>query len=82
MNCFGNPYKNMMELAAISNECIKFKAVCVDCGKDAYISHILIDDQSGEVVGSKDIYVALCEKHHIIRTANKTKTKKVITKGE
>lgn len=73
MNCFGVPYKPMMELAAISNDCIKFKAVCTDCGNDAYISHILIDDESGEVVGSDGVYVALCEKDHMIRTAHKDK---------
>jgi thymidine kinase len=71
MNCFSKPYKNMMELAAISNDCVKFKAVCTDCGQDAYISHILIEDSSGEVVGSKDIYVALCEKHYFIKNNTK-----------
>ena len=67
MNCFGNPYKNMMELAAISNECIKLRAVCCDCGEDAYISHILIEDKTGEVVGGADTYIALCEKHYLVR---------------
>lgn len=71
MNCFAVPYELMMKLAAISNECIKFKAVCTDCGKDAYISHILIDDNSGEVVGSDGIYIALCEKDYLKRKANK-----------
>lgn len=71
MNCFGKPYKLMSELAAISNECIKLKAVCVDCGKDAYVSHILIEDTSGEVVGGSDTYIALCEKDHIIRNSKK-----------
>jgi len=73
MNCFGKPYRLMSDLAAISNDCIKLKAVCVDCGKDAYISHILIEDKSGEVVGGADTYVALCEKHYVIKN-KKTKT--------
>jgi Thymidine kinase len=75
MNCFAVPYKNMMELAAISNECIKFKAVCSDCGKDAYISYILIDDNSGEVIGSEGVYIALCEKDYKRRNYLKDKQK-------
>ena len=71
MNCFGNPYKVMSELAAISNHCIKLSAVCIDCGKDAYISHILVDDESGELVGGADTYIALCEKHYNVRNINK-----------
>jgi thymidine kinase len=71
MNCFGTPYKIMSELAAISNNCVKLNAVCVDCGKDAYISHILVDDTSGELVGGSDTYVALCEKHYSVRNINK-----------
>lgn len=60
----GEPFPLMMELAAISNQCTKFQAVCVKCGEDAYISHRLTDDDSDIVVGSNGVYVALCEKHH------------------
>ena len=64
----GEPFPVMMELASISNQCKKFQAVCVRCGEDAYISHRLTDDDSDIVVGSEGVYVALCEKHHLLET--------------
>lgn len=62
----GEPFDVMKELAAISNDSKKFQAVCVQCGNDAYISHRLINDETDIVVGSSGVYVALCERHHIV----------------
>ncbi len=73
MNCFGSPYKVMSELSSISNDCFKLKAICSDCGSDAYISHILISDDTGEVVGGQDFYVSLCEKDFLKRNMEKNK---------
>lgn len=61
----GEPFEVMMNLAAISDKCPKFNAVCVECGEDAYISHRLTEDGEDIVVGSEGIYIALCEKHHL-----------------
>jgi thymidine kinase len=68
-NC--EPFEVMMNLAALSDKCNKFNAVCVKCGKDAYVSHRLTQDSSDIVVGSEGVYVALCEKHHLEEKANK-----------
>lgn len=68
-NC--EPFEVTMRLAAISDKCNKFNAVCVKCGKDAYVSHRLTQDNSDIVVGSEGVYVALCEKHHLEEEANK-----------
>ncbi|MNJ90157.1 Thymidine kinase [compost metagenome] len=62
-NC--EPFEVMMKLAAISDKCTKFSAVCVKCGKDAYVSHRITEDNDDIVVGSEGVYVALCEKHHL-----------------
>lgn len=61
----GEPFEVMMKLAAISDKCNKYNAVCVECGKNAYISHRLVDDDSDIIVGSDGVYIALCEKHHL-----------------
>lgn len=62
-NC--EPFEVMMRLAALSDKCTKFNAVCVICGKDAYVSHRLTKDESDIVIGSEGVYSALCEKHHL-----------------
>lgn len=61
----GEPFEVTMRLAAIADKCPKFNAVCIKCGKDAYISHRLIRDDTDIVVGSEGVYVALCEKHYL-----------------
>ena len=58
----GEPFEVTALLAAISDKCIKFNAVCVKCGEDAYISHRIINNNDDIVVGSEGMYVALCEK--------------------
>lgn len=61
----GEPVINMSLLSAISNKCVKHHAVCVRTGKDAYISHSLVQKDSDVLVGGSDIYIAVCESVHL-----------------
>jgi len=61
MDYKGEAFLVTKELAPISNECVKLNAVCVDCGKDAYISHRTVNQEGKVVIGGKDKYVALCK---------------------
>ncbi len=53
MDYKGEVFPITKELALISNECVKLNAVCVDCGKDAYISHRTVNQEGKIVIGGE-----------------------------
>lgn len=57
----GQPFETVSYLLAIANEVRKLKAVCVDCGDDAYVSYRLTDSKEVIQVGAKGSYIAVCE---------------------
>lgn len=61
----GEPVVNMALLAAIANKSVKFNAVCVRTGKDAYISHCLVAKDEDVKIGGGDEYIAVCEDVHL-----------------
>lgn len=61
----GEPVMNMAMLSAISNKCVKFNAVCVKTGKDAYISHSLESKDADIKIGGNESYIAVCEEVHL-----------------
>lgn len=62
MDAKGKPWQTTMYLMAIADDVQKFKAICVHCGADAYISAKKIDIDSETIidVGSYDKYMPLC----------------------
>lgn len=62
MNAKGEPWQTTMYLMAIADEVHKFKAICVHCGADAYISAKKIDVDCKTLidVGGYDKYMPLC----------------------
>lgn len=61
----GEPVVNMAMLSAISNKCVKFNAVCVKTGRDAYISHSLESKDEDIKIGGNESYIAVCEEVHL-----------------
>lgn len=68
----GEPVVCMANVAAISNKVEKFNAVCVNTGKDAYISYSLGDKDEDVKVGGNESYIALCEEEYM-RLENRRK---------
>lgn len=64
----GDPIALTSKLAAISTTCEKHRAVCVDTGDDAWISHCLIEKDTDILVGGTESYIALSEKAFLERT--------------
>lgn len=64
MNFKGEPFKTTSYLMSIADDVNKFKAVCVNCGSDAYVSAKKPTADKGTVidVGSYDKYLPLCRK--------------------
>ena len=62
MDSKGKPWETTMFLMAIADEVQKFKAICVHCGADAYISakKIDIDSKTTIDVGGYNKYMPLC----------------------
>jgi thymidine kinase len=60
MDRFGVPFGVMARLMAVAEEVNKLKAVCTDCGSDAWISFGDFDDPDRVVLGSQDKYAPLC----------------------
>lgn len=67
----GEPVVNMAMLSAISNKCVKFNAVCVKTGRDAYISHSLESKDSDIKIGGNEAYIAVCEEVHLRMSNNR-----------
>jgi thymidine kinase len=72
----GMSFPITQRLAPRSEECIKLRAICVDCGKDAWISHRIVKEEGKVVVGGQDKYVALCRTCDIKRNVNRQGNKK------
>jgi thymidine kinase len=64
MDSEGKPFGVVPKLLAIADHILKVKAVCQECGHDAYISHAIFEKTSQIVVGEKDKYVPLCKSCH------------------
>lgn len=56
----GKPFGVVPDLMAIADEVNKLKAVCSDCGEDAYISYRTNDCTEEVQIGGSDSYVPLC----------------------
>lgn len=64
----GNPIPLVGQLLCIADEIHKLKAVCVETGEDAYISHRTVEAVGNVVVGGAESYVALSEKSFLKAT--------------
>lgn len=62
----GEPFGIMPILMSIADEVVKFKAICVQCGKDAHQTQRLIDGKPARysdpiiLVGAEELYEARC----------------------
>lgn len=64
MTSEGEPFNCMAYLAAIADECKKFKSTCCDCKQnDSYISFYIGEEQKTEKikVGGNNLYIPLCK---------------------
>ncbi|MFT4413223.1 thymidine kinase [Fredinandcohnia humi] len=68
MDRFGVPFGIVPQLMAIADEVHKFKAICGDCGNDAYISHGEFDGSNQVVLGAKEKYTPLCRACYFEKT--------------
>jgi thymidine kinase len=62
-----NPIGEILNLIPYSDECIKLSALCKHCndGTPGIFSFRTSNDSSQILVGSKDMYVAVCRKHYL-----------------
>lgn len=67
----GKPFGVVPYLMAIADEVNKLKAVCSDCGEDAYISHRTNDCTDEVQIGGSDSYIPLCRKCYYKRLDKK-----------
>lgn len=63
----GEPVLLTAHLAAIANTVEKHNAVCVDTGRDAYVSYAMIEKESDVVVGGSESYIPVCEEAFLKR---------------
>lgn len=63
----GEPILLMAKIAAIANTVEKHHAVCVDTGRDAYVSYAMIEKESDVVVGGSESYIPVCEEAFLKR---------------
>lgn len=56
----GMPFGPMPTLMAISDDILKLNAICTGCWADAHYTHRLSPSSDQVVIGSNDIYTALC----------------------
>lgn len=56
----GKPFGPMPKLLAIADDCLKLKAVCMLCGKEATKSQRLTEDTEQVIVGAQKHYEARC----------------------
>lgn len=75
------PFHPMPELMTYADEILKLKAICMVCGKEAYASQRLINNEPAYrddpivMVGASENYEARCRAHHIVRDRNVDKAK-------
>lgn len=60
MDFRGIPFGPMPALMAIADDVTKVQAVCVRCGRPAYISHRLVAGESQVLLGETDKYEPIC----------------------
>lgn len=60
MDFRGKPFGVMPQLMAMAETPNKYRAVCSECGDDAWCSYRLSDNKELVVVGEKDEYTPLC----------------------
>lgn len=63
----GKPVPITSHLAAIARNVTKHHAVCVDTGKEAYISYCLVEKEDDVLVGGNDKYIPLSEEAYLER---------------
>lgn len=62
MDYKAEPFQVTAYLAGVADEVNKFKAVCSDCGADAYVTAKTSGSNNRVELGSKDIYKPVCRK--------------------
>lgn len=60
MDFKGVPFGPMPALCAIADEVTKVHAICVKCGRLAYVSHRVIENERRVLLGEKNEYEPLC----------------------
>jgi unsaturated rhamnogalacturonyl hydrolase len=62
-----NPFGDVLKLIPYANKVEKLSALCKKCGDGtpAHFSKRIIDDSNKKLVGSDDIYEAVCRKHFL-----------------
>lgn len=60
MDFKGVPFGPMPALCAIADEVTKVHAICVKCGRLAYVSHRVVDNEKRVLLGEKSEYEPLC----------------------
>ena len=60
MDFKGVPFGPMPALCAIADDVTKVHAICVRCGKLAYVSHRIVDDERRVMLGETGEYEPLC----------------------
>lgn len=68
---YGKPFGIMPTLMAIADEVHKFRAVCMECGGDAWISYGEFEDDNLVVLGAKEKYKPLCRTCYYKKEARK-----------
>ena len=63
MYATNEPFGNIVPMLACTSKYVtKLHAVCVDCGRTAYVSYKLTDENTHKIdIGSHGKYIALCE---------------------
>ena len=73
MSFRAEPYEPVPELMGIADQVDKLHAICTICGKPAYASQRLINEEPAYyddplvMVGANENYEARCRRHHIVR---------------
>ncbi len=62
MDYKGIPFGPMPELCAIADEVTKVHAICVKCGRLAYVSHRIVGNNKRVLLGEQSEYEPLCRK--------------------
>lgn len=65
MDFKGIPFGPMPGLCAIADEVTKVHAICVKCGRLAYISHRVVDNDKRVLLGEQSKYEPLCRNCYI-----------------
>ena len=60
MDFRGEPFGPMPALCAIADDVTKVHAICVKCGRLAYVSHRMVSDERRVLLGETQAYEPLC----------------------